>query len=266
MFGRGFLAVVLTALLLTVVSPGVAAQETASVWERAVEAMQYNNLGEAIPLLELAIAEDPGRGEAVRMLAAALEATGDAARAESVLREALDRDALSGDDRGRIAFDLALSLGRQGRHEEAVTMYDRSLELNTELAAAYLNRANARVSSEAYEGAVRDYELYLALRPDTSQRPQIEQMIAVLQETIEAERIAREEAERRAREEEEARRIAEEERRRREAEARREAEERRQAVLDSVLESLGNAEEDASSFEMENEDIRGYDDELDIVD
>lgn len=261
-------------LLLAAAPAGLGAQEAGgSVWERAQEAMQHNRLEEAVPLLELSVEQDPSRGNAYRMLAVALEQTGAAEQAAAVLSSALEREAIEPGQRARIAFDLALLNGRQGDPDAAAGMYTRALQLDGALSLAYLNRANAYVNSGSYPDAVRDYEYFLALRPDTAQRANIEQMIALLQESIEAERLAREEAEQRRREEEEARRIAEEEeRRRQEEERRRQEEERRQAearreqMLSSVLESLGTADEEAESFEVENEELRSYDEELDIVD
>jgi tetratricopeptide (TPR) repeat protein len=267
---RRILTVAVIAVIMVIAPIGVTAQESSTgqddAWDRAVEAMQNNELGRAIPLLEIAISRDPARVEAVRYLAVAMEQTDRQDRAEKVLRDALARAALSSGDKSKVAFDLALLLSRQGDAEDAIEMYSEALRHDSSRVEAYLNRANLKVSTEAYEGAVEDYEYFLALRPDTGQRPQIEEMIALLQESIEAERIAREEAERRRREEEQARRIAEEERRQREEEERRAAEARRQQMLDSVLQSLESADEETTSFEAEDEELRTYDDELDIVD
>lgn len=258
-------------LLISVSAPvRIEAQEAATegddVWDRAVTAMQNNELTEAIPLLEITVSRDPTRVEAIRYLSVALEQTGQGDRAERVLREALDGEELSSRDKSKVAFDLGLLLSRRGASHQAIEMYSAALEHDSSRVAAYLNRANLRVVTEAYEGAVEDYEYFLALRPDSGQRPEIEEMIALLQESIDAERIAQEEAERRRRDEEEARRIAEEERRRREEEERLAAEERRQRMLDSVLQSLESADEETTSFEAEDEELRSYDDELDIVD
>lgn len=258
---------------IAVLPAGLAAQEAGSVWERAQDAINHNRLQEAVPLLELALSEDPSRGEAYRMLALAQEQTGDPAAAAATLRDALDRSELAPGQRARIAFDLALLNGRQGDADAAVAMYSRALQLDGSLSRAYLNRANAYVTAGSYPDAVRDYEYFLALQPSTPQRANIEQMIALLQDSIEAERIAAEEAERRRQEEEEAQRIAQEEERRRaeeerqrQEEERRQAEARREQMLSSVLESLGTANEEVEAFEVENEDLRTYDEELDIVD
>lgn len=245
--------------------------------ERAIEALRYNRLDEALPLLELSVSSDPSDAEAVRMLAFVLEQTGRVDEAEVVLRQGIERDWLTGPERSRFAFDLGALYGRQDRDTAAVDMYTAALELDGAMASSYLNRANTRVSLGGYDEAVRDYQFYLALRPASEQRPEIERMIALLTQAIETERIRREEEEARRVAEQEAQRVAEEERSRREEAARiaeerrieeelRAAEARRQAVLDSVLESLSTATAEAQSFELDSEDIRTYEEDIDILD
>ncbi len=229
--------------------------------------MQYRRHEEAIPLLRAVLERNtPERGEAYRLLAHALIQEEESTEGERVLRDALNDPSLAAKDRGRIAFDLAVHLGRQGNYEEAEAMYSRALQEDAGIAAVYLNRGNLRVNQRAFDAAVRDYELYLAVRPRAQQRPEIERMIALLQEEIEAEEIRRAEEERRRAAEEEARRVAEEERQRRAEEERRAAEARRRRMIDSVLESLGSAQTETESYSLENEEIREYDEEIDILD
>lgn len=236
------------------------------VWERAVEALQYRRNEEAIPLLRLTTQQDPEhRIEAIRLLAHALEQTGKVEESERVLRDGVADDTIKPTEKSRIAFDLAALLQRNQRIEEALESYTVALSEDGAFAPAYLNRANLRVERGAYGEALSDYELYLALRPQSQQRPAIEQMMALLNESIEAERIRQEEEERRLAAEEEARRIAEEEQRKREEEEQRLAAERRQQMLNSVLESLGSAEDETESFELEGEEIREYEEEIDIL-
>ncbi len=236
-------------------------------WERAVDAVQHRRHDEALPLLRLVLErQSPQRGEAYRLLAYTLSRTDQSDEAERTLRDALSDPSLTASDRGRIAFDLGALLARTNRQGEAEEMYGRALEEDGAISTAYLNRANLRVELGNYVSAVRDYELFLAVNPRTSQRGDIEKMIALLREEIEAEEIRRAEEERIRAEEEESRRIAEEEQRRREAEERQAAEARRQQMLSSVLESLGTAQEETESFRLEGEEIREYDEEIDILD
>jgi len=243
-----------------------------SPWERAVEAVQYRRHDEAIPLLRLVLEQQsPMRGEAYRLLAHTLRQTGREKESEDVLRNGLNDPSLVAADRARIAFDLAVLLGGPGgsekkRLEEADELYTRALQEDGAVSSAYLNRANLRVRLERYSDAVGDYQLYLAVRPRDPQRPEIERMIGLLEEEIQAEEIRRVEEERRAAQEEEMQRIAEEERRQQEEQERQAAQARRQKMVDSVLQSLGSVEDKTESFRLESETIRQYDEEIDILD
>src|SRR6056297_1058534 len=165
---------------------GVTAQETGSdplaqadtgvpaePWDRAVEAVQYRRHADAIPLLRLvASREGEHRAEAFRLLAHSLEQEGRIEDAEATLREAIDAEGLSPSEAGRLAFDLGALLQRHDRAADAQQMYTRALRFDGAVAPAYLNRANLRVEAGTYPDAIADYELYLALRPRSPQRPQ----------------------------------------------------------------------------------------------
>lgn len=228
--------------------------------------MRYNRLDEAVPLLETILPAAPERIDARRYLALAYEQTGHAAEAATILQEGIEMTSIPTPGRARLAFDLAALHGRRGEQDASLATYGEALRLDPGLASAYLNRGNLLVSTGGYAGAVSDYRRYLALRPQSSQRPQIERMIALLTESIAAEeqRVREEEEHRLA--EEEAQRIAEEEARRQEEIARQAAEAQRQAMLNAVLQSLSTAGSEVESFEVENEDIGSYEEELDIID
>lgn len=261
-------SVLLPFLFLALLCLPLYSQESATgtLWDQAVEAMRYNRMSEAASLLDGVVAAEPDRIDARRYLAVAYEQAGRVDEARTVLREGIDRGSIPVPQRARLAFDLAALIGRTGEADAAAAQYGEALQLDPGLASAYLNRGNTLVSTGGYTRAVADYQRYLALRPSSSQRPQIERMIALLTETVAAEEARRQEEEQRLQAEEENRRIAEEEARREEEIARREAEERRQAMLDAVLQSLNTAGEGVESFELENEDIESYEEDLDIVD
>ncbi len=123
-------------------------------------------------------------------------------------------------------------------------MYSRSISSNPKLAEAYLNRANNRVQLEKYDSAVGDYRVYLNLKPATEQRENIEKMIALLTDQIDAEFL----------------RINEE----RERQVAEEAKQR--ALLDEVLSSLSKASEGTKNLGIESEGIEDIETETDIVD
>ncbi len=157
----------------------------------------------------------------------------------------LDRGAsLGGGYTAEINVNLGNNLFRLGRLEEAETAYSQALASNGRLADAYLNRANLRVRTESYDGAISDYTVYLNLEPNAPQEPEIRRMISLLQGTIDAEKA----------------RIAEEERRKLEEEA------RRQALLSSVLNSLDSSGKEAQNLSGGSEDIRETEDTIDIAD
>ena len=257
---------VLSAFLLLVAPVSAQDSPISTLWDQAVEAIRYNRMDEAAPLLESVLTAEPDRIDARRYLAVAYEQTGRVEQAKEVLRDGIETDAIAAPQRARLAFDLASLLGRQEDPDGAIARYREALQLDPGLASAYLNRGNLLVAGGEYGAAVSDYQRYLALRPTSSQRPQIEQMIALLTETIAAQEEQRRQEEERRRAEEEAARIAEEEARRQEEIARQEAEARRQAMLDAVLQSLDEAGSEAESFEIENEDIESYEEEIDILD
>lgn len=243
-------------LTATVTPLAVGAQTGASrLYDQAIEAIQRDDAAAAVPLLEAHLQVAPTDADAVRVLAYAYERIGHTESAVALLGRAAGDSRLSGNQRALVAFDRGSALARSGQWNQAQDAFGQAIAFNSNLSQAYLNRANAALNGLAFEQAVTDYRLYLVLEPTTPQRPQIEQVLALLENAVEQERQA---AAERARLEAEAERQAEV--------ARQEAEQRRQAVLDSILNSLDTAGGDAESFELGNEELETYEDDLDIVD
>lgn len=221
--------------------------------------------------LEQALQENPEDFRLHMYLAVVLEQLADYDAAINVL---LDAATLADADLGVVYFNLANNHYRNGDTEQAEEYYSRAVEEDARFADAYLNRANLRVRAAEYDGAISDYQDYLRLDPGSSQRRDVERMIALLRDTQEAEQRQAEEERRRAEElarqerEAEAARVAEERRRAEEAErVAREAEERRRMLLDSVLDSLGGATGEGRSVRAPGEDLEDIDDDLlDIAD
>ena len=221
--------------------------------------------------LEQALQESPQDFKLHMYLAVVLEQLADYDAAIDVL---LDASRLPDAELGVVYFNLANNHFRNTDTESAERYYTKAVEEDSRFADAYLNRANLRVRGSKYDGAISDYRAYLRLEPQSSQRRDVERMIALLQDTQEAERRQAEAERRRAEEiarqerEAEAARVAEERRRAEEAErVAREAEERRRVLLDSVLDSLGGATGEGRSIRAPGEDIEDIDDDLlDIAD
>lgn len=250
----GVLLVSLLLALSATVAPGAQTGE-GRLYDRAIEAMQYDDIDAAVPLLEAHLQATPADADAVRVLAYAYERVGRTDSALALLERATADARLSDAQRALAAFDRGGALARGGRWDQAQTAFSEAIAFDSALSRAYLNRANAALNALSFEQAATDYRLYLVLEPATPQRPQIERVLALLETAIEEERQAAAERER-----------LEAEREHRAEIARQEAEERRRSVLDSILDSLGSAGGDAESFELDNEDLETYEDDLDIVD
>jgi hypothetical protein len=105
------------------------------------------------------------------------------------------------------------------------------------LAEGYLNRANARLQLQSWDGALTDYTIFLQLRPQDAQRPRIEEVIRLLQRAgDEREKMRQEE-------------LA-----------------KQKALMNDVLNSLNNAGEDTKNVSVESIKARDDPANLDIKD
>ncbi|GHU97717.1 hypothetical protein FACS189483_04530 [Spirochaetia bacterium] len=257
---------------------------------RGEELFLQNNPGDALPLLETAVREDPANLKASLYLAVAYIQLDQIDDAVAVYLKILPR---GGAETSRIAFNLGNAYYAKGNTDQAVRYYTEAIEANSSNASAYLNRANARVSGGTLREAVQDYEFYLALEPRSAKRPQIEALISLINEeqaAVEQQRVAEEvriqaemvqiqaqavraqaeaaeDAERRATEVAvEADRRATEataEAERRAAEVAANAERRRQ-LLEEVSASLQASAEDTQGMSAGSEQVLGYDDEFEL--
>ena len=246
-------------------------QATASpLLRRGEELFMQNRPEEAAPVLEAALEAEPTNERIFLYLGIVYEQLGRPERAAEILRRGAE---IGGQYRGVIFFNLANNYAAMGQTEQAEQMYTQAIRADSSLSAAYLNRANLRVRTSEFQRAIDDYTIFLTLAPTAPQRPQVEQMMSLLRDTMERERVRRAEEERVAREEADRRRVAEEiereaEQRRAEELAQRQAEEdaRRRALLDSVLDSLGGTRGETRALGGGAEDIRDFEDSFDIVD
>jgi tetratricopeptide (TPR) repeat protein len=208
----------------------------------------HNKPEAAVPQLRAAITQQPENQKAYLYLGVVYEQLGQYDQAIDILSRGLETP-------GTLSPVLHLNLGnnlfRLERYQEAELQYSSAVRLNPNLTPAILNRANTYASIQRFPEAIDDYEDYLTLRPDDPQREKIESMIELMKNLIEEER----------------RRIAEEETRRAEEEAmRREEQKRQQELLDAVLHSLSNITEDTTNIGAGQEEIKEYEEEIDIVD
>ena len=203
-----------------------------------------NKPREAAAVFEVALQEQPNNQKLHLYLGVVYEQMELYNQAVSILQTGAE---IGGPHTGDIRYNLAQNLQRLGRLEEAEATLSRLIDSNPRDPYAYLMRANVQVKPndpELYADAIADYTLFLNLAPDAPQAPDARRMVALLRGMIEDEQA----------------RIAEEERRRREEEA------RRQALLDSVLNSLDTAGQETQSLSGGSEDIREVEDTIDIAD
>jgi tetratricopeptide (TPR) repeat protein len=191
-----------------------------------------NKPKEALPYLEKALYENPQEEKIYLYLGVVYEQIGDTEKSIQTLKRGLN---VSQEYKDLIYYNLGNNYFRRQEFTVAEQMYSNALQVNGSLEVAYLNRANSRLELEEYPEARQDYIDYLRLDPDTSQRGNIEKIIALLGQAIE------------------------------EAEHERLAElERQKALLDEVLDTLKNASEDTRNLSAGSEEIQEEYEEIDI--
>lgn len=169
-----------------------------------------------------------------------------------------------------LAFNQGNAYYAMNDYDSAAKCYSLTITADPKYTQALLNRANAYLMLANYDKCIADYERFIILEPNDPQKPQIEELLALLRREKarieEEERIAAEEAARIA--EEEARMKEELERQRiekekEEAERRAAEAERRRKLLEDVANSLqdtDSANMSAGSGELLDFD---YESELD---
>jgi tetratricopeptide (TPR) repeat protein len=99
------------------------------------------DFAKAVTLLRAAVAQDPVPASYWNSLGMALGAKGELPEAEKAFREALKR---GGPDAEQYAYNLGLAVLRQGRRDEAATLFRKSLELDPRFAPARARLAELR--------------------------------------------------------------------------------------------------------------------------
>jgi tetratricopeptide (TPR) repeat protein len=206
-----------------------------------------NQPAEALPILAAALEEDPANIKAYLYLAVVLLQLNRSDDAIATYLKVLPR---GGVETSQIAYNLGNVYYSKGNTTMAARYYTEAITSDPANASAYLNRANVLVRSGSLKEALSDYEYYLTLEPHSAKRPQIEQLVAFINEEFAA-------AERQ--------RILEEQRRL-EAEALAKAEaERKQRLLEEVSASLQAAAEETQGLSAGSEGMLNYEGEFELV-
>lgn len=211
------------------------------ILKKGEEAFLNNQPQEAIAYLSAALEEQQGLKKHYLYLGIAYQQAGQYDRAVETLAQGVEN---TPPPHAKLYFNMGNSYFSAGKTQKAERAYSQAISRDEKLNPAYLNRANARMQLERYQEAIEDYRTYLLLEPEASQREVIEAMIR----RVESFQLA--EAQRKKEEEE--RRLIEEERKR--------------ALLQSVLSSLKNVEDDTVNLKADSEDVDELNMKLDIED
>jgi tetratricopeptide (TPR) repeat protein len=210
-----------------------------SSFAQGEELFMRNKPQEALAYLESAIAENPEQIRAYLYLGVAYQQLNRLDEAVVIYRRALP---IAGADRALIAFNLGNVYYAQGNLTLAEDFYTQALEENPGYASAYLNRGNARLTRQALQDAIYDYEAYLNLEPGSAKRGKIEQLVSAIRADFAAAERERIQAEARA--------TAEADRKRR--------------ILEDAAASLQSAAEDTKGLSTGSEGALGYEGEFEL--
>ena len=161
-----------------------AAADKQDAYEEAVETFQLNKPAEAIPLLEAFLGDDKHEAyspDVYVYLSAAYYQVEEYQKSIDVCEAGLAKE---GTNYKVLYFNEGNAAYALGQYMKAASLYEKSREIDAQYAPATLNLANAFLRQDKIEEARDDYVLYLELKPDTKQRPEIERLIALLNEEI----------------------------------------------------------------------------------
>ncbi len=206
---------------------------------RGEELFLQNKPAEAVPYLEKAVSEDPAHVKAALYLGIAYQQLSKFDEAIAIYRKILPR---AGNQTALISYNLGNVYFSKGNASFAEQYYTQAITTDPSYASAYLNRANTRIKNGKLREGISDYEQFLSLEPNSPKKPQIESLIAFIENEF----------------------VAEEQRKlMAEAEAKAEAE-RKQRLLDEVSASLQAAAEDSQGLSSGAEGVKGYDGEFEL--
>lgn len=207
-------------VLLCVLLSGFPAFSASTSLAKGEAFFVQNQPRDAEPLLEMALNDDPSNEKVYLYLVIVYQQLGNLDKAIDVLKRGL---AVSTSYKDLIYYNIGNDMFARKDYALAEQMYTEALGVNKNLAEGYLNRANARLQQQSYDGAVEDYTVFLQLQPQDPQRPRIEEVIRLLTQLKQA-KLKQQEDE-----------IA-----------------RQKALMNDVLNSLNNAGDDTKNLSVES--------------
>jgi tetratricopeptide (TPR) repeat protein len=210
-----------------------------SFYEDGEKLFMDNKPLEASALLESAVKSDPKNEKAWLELGFSYQQLGRYDDAITALRKGLENSAQY---RHLFYFDIGNVFFAQAKNSFAEDMFTQAIGADDSFASAYLNRANARIRLQEFSDAVADYTRYLALEPESPKRPAIEKVIGII-----------------------GAKLADAEKKRQAEEAAKKAEDdRKQALLNEISDSLQAAAEDTKSLSLGSENVLNYSEDFQL--
>lgn len=237
--------------------------------------LSLNNPTKALTYLEAAVAQGEPSERLLLNLGLAYERLGQKAEARKAFRQGAD---LLGTLQKVFLLNLGISLSAAKDWAGAEAAYSEALGVDPAFSEAFLNRANTRLSSQAWASAAEDYRAYQAAAPDNPQKEKIDQLLPLLdQAALDAEAMKLAE-ETRKKKEQEARiaaaeaEAAEAERLEAAAEAQRLADEeaaaaerqKQEEILARIRESLAGASDDSKTLSTGQSGVKSDDGEFSL--
>lgn len=150
-------------------------------YEKGEELFALNKPDEAIPYFEKCIDDDGVNPNVWIHLGVAYYQTGDYARSLTCCTRGLAKE---NTDHKILAYNAGNSAYAMANYARAEACYAIAIKEDESFAPAYLNRANAQLRQDHLQDAKDNYIKYLSLESDSSQRTEIERLIALLDAEI----------------------------------------------------------------------------------
>jgi len=136
--------------VLAVLLAGLPAFSASPFLEKGEALFIQNQPRDAEPLLESALSDDPSNEKIYLYLGIVYQQLGDLDKAIDVLKRGL---AVSTSYKDLIYYNIGNDMFARKDYALAEQMYTEALGVNKNLAEGYLNRANARLQQQSYDGA-----------------------------------------------------------------------------------------------------------------
>ena len=210
--------------------------------------LSLNNPAKALTYFEAALAQGEPTERLLLNLGLAYQRVGQASDAKRAFREGAE---LNGPLRKVFLLNGGIADFLSQDWTGAEEAYTQALSIDSAYPEALLNRANTRLNAKNWEGAAEDYRAYQKAAPANPQKDKIDQVLALLDQTVMEAQAAQlaEETHKKKEEEDKQAAAAAAEADRQKAEAEAAAEKQKQdEILAKIRESLAAASDDSKTL------------------